>query len=318
LNLGEEVPRGFLEVLDGKSDSIPSSDSGRLQLANWLTENPVAVRLTSRVIVNRLWHWHFGGGLVSTPDDFGVRGQPPSHPRLLDFLALRLMDQQWSLKAMHRIIVTSETFKMSADTRDARAVRIDLTNRLHAKHNRTRLDAESIRDALLFHAGDLDMALGHSPMNVKSQDPSPEDMQQNLEVYEESRRRSVYLPIVRSNVYDFLTLFDFPNASTPVGNRGETTIPTQALWLMNSPFMVKHARAIAQSRRHAGGDRDAILGLYLRLYSRQATEGEMASGQRFLNRIRATLPHDNPSPELAAWTMYCQVLLASNEFIYLN
>ena len=128
---------------------------------------------------------------------------------------------------------------MRSDADNPRAEQRDPTNIFYWKRNRIRLNAESIRDSLLFHSGRLTKQLGDSPMVVKSQDPSPQDMAANLKKYEESPRRSVYLPVVRSNVYEFFTLFDFPNASTPVGKRNETTIPTQALWMMNSPFMAK-------------------------------------------------------------------------------
>ena len=319
LDLGDQIPRGFPEVLGGNQLAIPTNASGRLQLAHWLTQNPKAARLTSRVIVNRLWHWHFGRGLVTTPDDFGIRGESPSHPRLLDFLAAKLIDEKWSLKVVQRIIVTSKTFQLASTMNDNAHTR-DPTNRRYWRRNRQRMNAETLRDALLFHAGDLASMLGQSPMTVKSQDPSPEDARQNLSIYEGSHRRSVYLPVVRSNVYEFLTLFDFPNASTPVGRRNETTIPTQALWLMNSPFIVRQTERIAESLQ-SGDDEDDIRLLYLKLYGRPALDSEVQSGRLFLQRIRSARRNAVSDPSAAdrrAWSTYCQVLLSCNEYLYLN
>lgn len=314
LNLADEIPRRFLKVLDGTSSSVPADRSGRLQLAHWLTENETAATLTSRVIVNRIWHWNFGRGLVTTPDDFGIRGNPPSHPLLLDYLARYLIKHDWSLKALHRLIVNSKTYRMRSDIGSPHASQVDPTNTLYWKRNRIRFNAESIRDSLLFHSDRLAKQLGDAPMMVKSQDPSPQDMAANLKKYEDSPRRSVYLPVVRSNVYEFFTLFDFPNASTPVGKRNETTIPTQALWMMNSPFMAKHAEQISRSIKH--DDTDAIIRkLYLKLFCRNATEKEISRGENFIEGYATTVGDDDKH---AAVTAYCQVLLASNDYLYLD
>ena len=315
LQLGQEIPRGFLSILDGQQNSIPGNDSGRLQLAEWLTQNKTASTVTARVIANRVWRWHFGRGLVATPDDFGIRGEPPTHPDLLDFLATELIDHDWSIKRLSRLIVTSRTYRMASScTEDdalSRAMQIDPENQLLWKRSRVRIDAESIRDALLLQAGELEWSLGNAPMRVKSQDPSPQDMATNLKMYEEARRRSVYLPIVRSNVYEFLTLFDFPNAASPVGKRDTTTIPTQALWMMNSPFITKQARNIAK-RVERYDAHDAIESLYLRLFAREPTEREIVKGVAFVERMAPS------AGEQQAWIAYCQVLLASNEYLYLK
>ena len=316
LDLGEEVGRGFLEVLDGAQPTVPSDSSGRKHLARWLTKNDTAAALTSRVIVNRLWHWHFGRGLVTTPDEFGVRGQPPTHPQLLDYLARELIRNDWSLKKLHRQILLSHTYRMTTTHKDPHATKVDPSNRLLWKRDRLRLNAESIRDAMLVHSQELINETGNAPMNVKSQDPSPEDMARNLAKYESSPRRSVYLPVVRSNVYEFLTLFDFPNASTPVGKRNETTIPTQALWMMNSPFVAARAERIAsqaqQSTPRGNGDtttREKIATVYLKLFGRPANETEIARGEKF---IHAQADHGE------AWTAYVQVLLGSNDYLYVR
>jgi hypothetical protein len=143
-------------------------------------------------------------------------------------------------------------------------------------------------------------------------------MQQNLDIYDGSRRRSVYLPIVRSNVYEFFTLFDFPNASTPVGKRNETTIPTQALWLMNSPFLTRQARQIATLSLTEMNESERIRGLYLKLFARPATDNEVTMGSSFVARYKATLDNRADSNDLDAGTAYCQVLLVSNEYLYVD
>lgn len=308
LTLGDQVPRGFLEALDGKTTSISTTESGRLQLARWMTTNSTAQRLTSRVIANRVWHWHFGRGLVTTPDDFGIRGEPPTHPALLDHLAQTLIREKWSIKTLHRHIVASETYRMSSVATNAKATEVAPNNELLWKRDRVRLQAESLRDALLLQSGQLENRFSDAPMTVKSQDPSPQDHDANMKVYESSRRRSVYLPVVRSNVYEFFTLFDFPNASTPVGKRNKTTIPTQALWLMNSPFIEKMSKQIAAANATTDND-DRIEELHLRLYARPVTDRERDRAKAFLRKF---------GNKTDAWTAYCQVLIASNEYLYLK
>ncbi len=313
LNLGEEVPRGFLSILDSQSITVSGERSGRLQLANWLTADETASVLTARVIANRIWQWHFGRGLVTTPDDFGIRGELPTHPRLLDHLAGELIRHDWSIKRLSRLIVTSSTYRMASSVNEQNSLAeiLDPANRLYWRRDRIRLDAEALRDAIMFQAGELEQAVGDAPLNVKTQDPSPQDMAANLKKYEASRRRSVYLPVVRSNVYEFLTLFDFPNAASPVGKRDTTTIPTQALWIMNSPFIAKHTRRIAE-RLKGESPRDAIQHLYRLLFAREATEYEISRGTSFLQDFSQDANHGH------ALSAYCHVLMASNEYLYLR
>lgn len=325
LSLGGEVPRGFLSILDNQSITVPSERSGRFELAKWLTTNESTRVLTARVIANRIWQWHFGRGLVTTPDDFGVRGEPPTHPRLLDYLANEMIEHDWSIKRLSRMIVTSRTYRMAStvggnSSRHRRhAVSADPENRLYWRRDRIRLDAESIRDAMLSQAGQLERAFGDAPMNVKSQDPSPQDMADNLEKYEASRGRSVYLPVVRSNVYEFFTLFDFPNAASPVGKRDTTTIATQALWMMNSPFITKHAQNVAKQLQGLKS-REAIEELYLRLFGREAREHEIEKGVEFLQQWHRLSDEEErrQTGRLCHIAAYCQVLMASNEYLYLK
>lgn len=318
LSLGDEVPRGFPGISAawsfGKSDPsrrrIEDSNSGRLELADWLTDVESGAGLqTARVIANRVWHWHFGRGLVGTPDNFGLQGERPTHPELLDWLAADLIASDWSLKSLHRRILLSATYQQVA-TRDH--------NQFYHGVPRRRLDAESIRDSLLFHADRLDESLVGEPLQIKSQDPSPEDLQRNAEFYRSSRRRSVYLPVVRSNVYRFLSLFDFPNAATPVGRRDSTVVPTQALLLMNDPFVMDQAAAIARRIRfEAKTERGRASLLYAMLFSREPTAAEMKLAGDFLLGFAATTSSDE-SGELAAWAALCHTLISSSEFIYVE
>lgn len=320
LSLGDEVPRGFPGIVaakvmasDGGSFPITEARSGRLQLARWMTDTEIGSGgQTARVIANRIWHWHFGRGLVGTPNNFGMQGQRPTHPQLLDWLAVELVEGDWSLKSLHRHILLSATYQQSVNPR---------ANRLYQGMPRRRLDAETIRDSLLLHAGRLDLALDGSPLTVKSQDPSPADLKKNEESYRMYRRRSVYLPVVRSNVYRFLTLFDFPNAATPVGRRDTTTVPTQALLLLNDPFVMQQAEQIATRTRedhNTESDSERITALYERLFSRPPTLGEQRLSIEFLREFAATLGAESESIPLAAWTALCHTLIQSSEFVYVE
>ena len=317
--LGAEVPRGFLSRIGTRHDHPVAPDqSGRLELAQWLTDSNHP--LTARVFVNRLWRWHFGRGIVGTTEDFGIRGERPSHPLLLDFLAREFVESGWSIKHLHRILLLSRTYGLS--TRDAhpQAEHLDPGNRLYWKRELRRLEAEPFRDSLLALSGRLNLEMEGGAMNVKSQDPSPEDLIRNRKIYEASARRTVYLPVVRSHVYDFLTLLDFPNANSPVGNRPTTTVPTQALLMMNHDFVQREAEQMV-TRIHKDLKTDSVKStlhqLYRRLLGRHPDGAELEEGLNFIARysesIRDGLPSDNTQSALVA---FCQTLLMSNEFAY--
>ena len=240
--LGDAAPRRFLDVLGG--DTLPPREkgSGRLQLAQWLTRpsNP----LTARVLVNRLWQHHFGRGLVATSNDFGSRGRRPTHPKLLDHLAHRFMASGWSIKAMHRLLLLSRTYQLSSEP-DSRLAEADPANELHGRFDRQRLDAETIRDALLAVGGNLDRSRGgahpfpavgrwgftqHNPFTA---------------VYP-SNRRSIYLMTQRLKRHPFLALFDGPDPNASTDRRLNTTVPTQALFLMNDPFVHEQSAGFAR------------------------------------------------------------------------
>ncbi len=318
-DLGAVVPRGALSNIGNDQPAIPPKSSGRLELARWLThpKHP----LTARVIANRIWRWHFGRGLVTTTDNFGTRGTRPTHPKLLDHLAQYLMDHQWSLKALHRTIVLSATYRLSSDSASPSGREKDPTNRLYWRRDRERLDAEAFRDALVYLAGRLDTTLGGGEMNVKSQDPSPEDLRKNQATYESSPRRSVYLPVVRSNTYDLLTLLDFPNAASPVGSRPTTTVATQALLLMNHQHIQDEAARIVDRHQRELGLREVaevVPRLYTELFGRPPTDAEKAKAHQFIAAYQATLDTPAPRARQAALQAFCHTLVLSNEFAYVR
>jgi hypothetical protein len=318
-SLGEEAPRGFLsEIGPPNRHSIPADQSGRRQLSDWLTapENP----LTARVFVNRVWRWHFGKGLVESTENFGTRGSRPTHPKLLNYLAKTFIEKKWSIKALHRTIVLSSTYRLSSQAENADALKADPSNRLYWKRDIRRLEAEAFRDSLLSLSGRLNTEIGGGPMNVKSQDPSPQDLVKNRGIYEKSSRRSVYLPVVRSNVYDFLTLLDFPNAASPVGNRNTTTVPTQALLLMNHDFVQRESeRILAEIIDHVPSvDNSSLVHhLYLHLLGREPNHDEMRLASDFISSFSQTLETKQLDQERPALSAFCHTLLMSNEFSYI-
>ena len=235
-NPGPIVPRGLLQVaLRAETPRIDDSHSGRLQLADWVADaqNP----LTSRVIVNRVWYWLYGRGLVGTVDNFGATGDTPSHPELLDYLATTFVEDGWSLKKLIRRLVLSRAYQMSSES-NPQAVASDPDNRLLWRMNRRRLDAESIRDALLMIGGNLDLAIGGS--NIKPGTKSEYGYQFT------SNRRSVYVPVFRNELPQIFATFDFADPNTQIGSRTSSTTAPQALLLMNYPLVVKQSEAAAE------------------------------------------------------------------------
>jgi len=263
---GPRVSRHFLKVLGGGDDQPFVTGSGRKELAEAIADpqNP----LTARVFVNRVWAHHFGAGLVATPSDFGLRSEPPSHPDLLDWLAATFMEQGWSVKALHRLIVNSRTYRLAApgpaDADAAAALaEADPDNRLLCRANRRRLDFESMRDALLLAAGRLDDAVGGRPVEL-SAEPF-------------STRRTIYGFIDRLNLDPMYTTFDFASPDVTAAERPNTTVPQQALFGMNHPFVIEQARAIAaRSRSESSGDGDEAVAaaLYRAVYGRSPTAAE--------------------------------------------
>jgi hypothetical protein len=269
---GDAVPRQFLEVLCSGAREPFKNGSGRLEFARAVAnpENP----LTARVIVNRVWLHHFGAGLVRTPSDFGLRSEPPTHPELLDFLARWFIHEQWSLKKLHRLLMTSSAYRQSSQD-DAGARRVDPDNRLLWRMSPRRLDFEALRDSLLAVSGPLDATIG-GPSEVLTTQPY-------------SRRRSVYGFVDRLDVSNLLLSFDVANPASHSPQRHATIVPQQALFLMNSPFLLEQARRVAA--RSAAPDDGAperrIGALYRLVFGRPATTRETAAGRRFIESCPA-------------------------------
>jgi hypothetical protein len=258
--------------------------------------------LTARVLVNRVWLHHFGAGLVRTPSDFGLRGDPPTHPELLDWLAATFMDNGWSIKQLHRLILLSSIYQQASND-DPRLLQIDPDNRLLARMSRRRHDFDSMRDSLLFVVGQLDTTVGGRAVELTT---APF-----------SRRRSVYGFIDRQNLPGLFRTFDFASPDTSTPQRFTTTVPQQALFLMNSPFVIEQARHFLERPDVAEQTQDEakIKRMYQLAYGRDAESDEIALGMRFLANARKNASTKGES-RLSAWEQYAQVVLLSNEFAF--
>ena len=270
-----------------------------MQLAEDLLrpENP----LTSRVIVNRLWHHLFGRGIVPTPDNFGQLGIPPSHPQLLDWLARRFVRDGWSIKRMIRLIVTSETWQQSSHAGEL-ARRQDPDNLYLSHANVRRLEAEAVRDSLLVAAGTIDRALGGGPVGGASP------------------RRSVYVRVRRNSLDPLLRVFDFPEPTSAVGRRDQTNVPAQSLLLMNSPQVASYASSLARkvsTDRGLNNDVDRITEMFVRLFTRNPSAEEVRMSLEFL--ASAPTQSDPANPDRRdAWTALAQTLVTLKELIYVR
>ncbi|MEX0711349.1 MAG: DUF1553 domain-containing protein [Pirellulales bacterium] len=319
LALGAAVPRRFPRILAGEDQPpLPSDRSGRLELARWITRpgHP----LTSRVMVNRIWRGHFGEALVRTPDNFGRLGDRPANQPLLDWLAVRFIEEGWSVKAMHTLIMLSSTYQMSSAYNE-QAAQADPDNRLHWRMNRRRLEAEAIRDSILAAGGMLDLAMGGSLLDAKPRQYVAGTASVNLAQYD-SQRRSIYLPVIRSALYEVFQAFDFAEPSVLNGNRASTTVAPQALFMMNSGLVddATHKMAAGLLARHDLDDAGRVEALYQRILSRPARPDEVQRGLEFAERVQAALAAetDEPQRRLRAWQSLCRVVVSTNEFIYIE
>lgn len=283
-NLGEVAPRRFLAILSKGERKTFTKGSGRMELAEAIADenNP----LTARVIVNRVWQHHFGHGIVATPSNFGQLGERPTHPELLDYLASEFMANGWSLKKLHRSILLSSTYALSAEVDSANADK-DPANTLLWRANRQRLDAESLRDSILFVSGKLDLTPGGQA--------EPLDKTNN--------KRTVYGFISRRKLDGMLALFDFPNPNSTSESRSATNVPLQRLFLMNSDFVEREANALAQ-RYSTKKDEERVRGMYLALFGREPDAEEMRLGLSYAGKEK--------------WPSYARILLSSNEFSFVD
>jgi mono/diheme cytochrome c family protein/cytochrome c553 len=319
LKLGDVVPRHVPPVMRGpESPPFPVDHSGRLELADWLTDRRHP--LTSRVMVNRIWRWHFGRGIVPTVDNFGLLGEKPSHPELLDWLALRFISDGWSIKALHRMIVTSNTYQQTSRP-SSEQLEKDPENRLFGRAHLRRLEAEEVRDALLAISGCLDTTMGGSLLTVKNRAYFFDHTSIDKTDYS-SRRRALYLPIVRNNVYDVFQLLDFPDPAVPTGDRSTTTVAPQALLMLNSDFVMQAAGDLARRvARESADHRQRLARLFVLAYGREATGAELDSNLTFLAETEKSLPKpaDDAAPSApTAWDVLCHVIVAANEFVYVQ
>ncbi len=318
----ETVPRGFVPVLtNGDAPKISEIESGRIQLAQWLTSptNP----LTARVAVNRIWLHLFGAGLVRTADNFGATGEKPSHPELLDTLAVQFEKDGWSVKKMVRSLVLSHTYQLGS-AHDSFANETDPDNRLLWRASQRRLDAEAIRDAMLAASGQLDATPPNGSV-VASVGDGYIGKQIRPEIFSNytGKRRSVYLPVVRDFVPDVLEVFDFAEPSLVVASRDTTNVPSQALFMMNNDFVREQANAMAKRILSTKADHPTRLNYAYHLaLGRPSTAAERARADQYLNHelqaLIALKKGDKDAAAQLAWSTFCQALFASAEFRYLN
>ena len=333
---GLETPRRFPRVLAGLDNKLHNpAQSGRLELAHWLTDPEEGMGgLTARLIANRVWHWHLGVGLVADTSNFGRSAvEGPSHPFLLDWMAHFLMDNGWSLKTLHREILLSATYQQSsalaeASSADARIV--DATNRLLWRFNRRRLEAEEVRDAILFVGGGLDMTAGGNLLldvgiNDTKMDLTDKDRLIAIAAaVPANMRRTIYLPVIRGDMHivNMLETFDFPDRFQPAGRRLVSTTAPQSLYLMNNDGVNVESLRLAQTLLDLPdvADEDRITSLYKRLYGRLPSGEEIPAAIEYTQQMenRLTDPEQETNPRLLAWQSLVQAMFAANEFLYVE
>jgi hypothetical protein len=314
--LSDRVPRGFLQVATAATATtqpeISAGHSGRTKLADWVASNPLA----ARVVVNRIWQKLFGDGLVRTVDYFGLPGDRPSHPELLDAMATQFIKDGWSQKRLIRSLVLSRTYGLDS-AHDVRAHAADPGNRLLWRMNRVRLDAEALRDSMIFVAGQLKPSTGGSALpleflenvgGLSPTDVNPPNFRLAKWRPEQEFERTIYLPVVRHSAQpgpaELRNVFDFAQPSEFTGKRSVTAVPTQALFLMNSPIVKKHATALAERMTKEPDESKRLELLWLALLNRPITEPERLESIEFLKEVGD-----------GAWVELCHALLASNEFL---
>jgi hypothetical protein len=304
--LGAVIPRGFLSACGGGTVA-DLNQSGRLELAKWIIspQNP----LTARVFVNRVWLHLFGEGLVTTPNDFGLAGERPTHPELLDHLATRFMRQGWSIKKLIRDIVLSRTYQMASRSGSAP---------LFSHHLRRRLDAETLRDTMLFITGELNPQPAIGSL-IQHRDVLINELPS---LHQPSTRRSVYLLMLRNSMPPELTPFNLPDATTVVAQRDSSALATQSLFLLNNAFVIEQARHFAMRLIKTFDENEKrILQAYLHTFGRYASITEIQRGLDFLREADSMLVStqtDHSRRELDTWAAFCQALLASNELRYVD
>ncbi len=310
---GEPAPKVFPAIIAGFDQEPVKSGSGRLELANWIASpsNP----LTARVMVNRIWQKHFGEGIVRTPSNFGKLGALPTHPELLDWLATRFVEDGWSVKSMHRRIMLSNAYRMSSVATDT-AAELDPSNQRLSHFNRRRLDIEEIRDGMLAVDRSIDLTMGGTLQSGFGTDRENSNDRLSIDPTS-STRRMVYLPLRRANLPTLLNLFDFGDAVTSLGRRPVTNVAPQALFMMNSDFVENRAGNLADQLLEASdwSESDRVRQAYLSILTREPDSAELDGAMSYLGGFSSRF---EGATSQEAWQSYCRILLASNNFIYVD
>ncbi len=317
--LGDKVPRGYLQVISSASKAeIPEGASGRVQLGEWLTDTEDGAGiLTARVLANRVWYHLIGRGLVRTVDNFGRTGEAPSHPELLDYLASEFIRSNWSIKALVRRIVVSRAFRLSS-MHQPQAHEIDPENRLLWRAHRRRLDPESLRDAILFAANQLDFGWTDSTVNYLGDQATAVGKNENR------RRtdfpcRSVYLPMIRNDLPELFEAFDFADPHATTGARPETSDPTQGLFLLNDEMVIKAAEAFAARLLEQDETTTRMVTLFQRAIGSEPTDEEITSVSNFVRITEERLTKEGAErPQHRAWTMACHAVFSLSRFQFLE
>ncbi len=318
-NQGKVIPRNVPAFLTGgKGIEIPEDSSGRLELAKWLTspDHP----LTARVMVNRIWHYHFGRGIVTTPSNFGLRGEPPTHPGLLDWLASRFVENGWSVKAMHRLIMLSNTYQISSVPSSEGAAK-DPSNRYYGRFDRRRLDAEQIRDSMLLLGRNLDLERpGEHPFPPLEQWGYSQHVP--FKAVYESNHRSVYLMQQRLIKHPYYATFDGPDTNSSTGKRGVSTVSLQALFMMNSDFVHEQAKGFARQLVSTAADPKSRVELAQEMaWGSKPSKEEAEKAVEYVRSVEDESQSAGSVPaeaELDAWSSYVRVLLTANRFFYID
>ncbi len=319
---GDVIPRRFPEVLGGYMLSVEDArQSGRIQLAEWLTagNNP----LTVRVMVNRIWQYHFGSGLVKTPSDFGKRGLPPTHPELLDWLASRFIEDGWSLKSLHRRIMLSRTYQLSSQCDESlRAAQRDPDNKLHWRFNRQRLDAESLRDTLLQMSDELDRVMPREPHPFPPSDQWQYTQHHPFRDSYDSTKRSVYLMMARLNARPFFTTFDGADQNASTANRDSSVTTIQSLYLMNDPFVHACAEKIADRlMSHTNSTEARISHAFELLLGRPPENAELQNAHEWIEQLEQEFevhPENTEHNAREIWSAFVRVMIRTNQFLYVD